>query len=277
VNDTGIRRILVALDASEANLGALQAAAALAHQLQIELQALFVEDINLIHLAELPFAREVVFGSREGRRITPSNMQRQLAAQATRLRQQVEAIAQQTRIKAGFTLLRGQISDELRLAAHDMDLLILGKRIQRQPGPPLGRVAEEVLAGINCHVLLLQHGTIIERPVAVLFDGSEVSQRALEFAIQLAHGDHDQLTVIYPAVDSKRLLELQTQVENLSRPFGIDAGQIHLSNNTSAALLQAITHYNSRVLVVEAMTNEFKPEDIKTLIQQSHIPVIVMR
>lgn len=278
MNDTGIRRILVALDASEPNRGALQVATLLASQLHAELHALFVEDANLVRLAELPFAREMIYGSREGRRITPANMERQMAAQATRLRQLVEATALQNQIKADFKILRGQISRELCLAAQQMDLLILSKSTQSlHQSLKLGKVAQDVLATANSNLLLLQYGARIERPVAVLFDGSEVSQRALEFSIQLAHGDHDQLTVIYPAVDSKRLHELQTQVENQCRPPGIDTGQVRLNSNTSAALLQALTRYNSRVLVVEAMTDEFKPEDIKTLIQQSHIPVIVMR
>ncbi len=278
MNNTGIKRILVALDASEANRGALRVATLLANQLHAELHALFVEDTNLLRLAELPFAREMMYGSREGRRITSANMERQMAAQATRLRQLVEAAAQQNQIKADFRILRGQISHELCLAAQQMDLLILGKSTQLlQQSLKLGKVAQDVLAAANSNLLLLQYGASIERPVAVLFDGSDASQRALEFATQLAHGDHDQLTVIYPAVDTKRLQELQQQVENLTHPLGIDASQISLSSNTSDALLQATTHYNSRVLVVEAMTNDFNPEHIKTLIQQSHIPVIVMR
>ena len=63
MSNGSIKRILVALDASAANRTALQTAALLASELQAELQALFVEDINLLRLAELPFAREVVFGS----------------------------------------------------------------------------------------------------------------------------------------------------------------------------------------------------------------------
>jgi len=278
MNNTAIKRILVALDASEANRSALQVATLLASQLHAELQALFVEDTNLLRLAELPFAREMMFGSREGRRITLVNMERQMAAQATRLRQLVEAAAQQNQIKADFRIVRGQISQELCLAAQQMDLLILGKSTQLlQQSLKLGKVAQDVLAAANSNLLVLQYGARIERPVAVLFSGSEASQRALEFAIQLARGDHDQLTVIYPAVDSKRHQELQKQVESLTRPLGVDARQIVLSCNSSDALLQAITHYNSRVLVVEASTNDFKPDDIKFLIQQSHIPVIVMR
>ena len=52
-------RILVALDASPQSEAALRAAAELAALLEAELEGLFVEDINLLHLCGLPFGREI--------------------------------------------------------------------------------------------------------------------------------------------------------------------------------------------------------------------------
>lgn len=278
MSNGGIKRILVALDASEANRTALQAAATLASQLQAELQALFVEDINLLRLAELPFAREVLIGSREGRRITPANMERQIQQQTSRLRSFVEALARQQQFKVDFKVLRGHISNELCLATQQMDLLILGKNTQLlQQSLKLGKVAQDVLATVNCNVLLLQHGAMIERPVAVLFDGSEASQRALQLAIQLAHSDHDQLKVIYPATTTEQLQALRNQVANLTGPSGLEAGEILLASNTHEALLQAGTQHHSRVMIVEAVSDSLPAEAIRNLIRQSRVPVIVMR
>ena len=58
-----IQRILVALDASTDSLAALDAAAKLAQCLQAELVGLFVEDVNLLYMAGLPFTRELRFPS----------------------------------------------------------------------------------------------------------------------------------------------------------------------------------------------------------------------
>ena len=278
MSNSSIKRILVAIDASEANRSALQTAALLASQLQAELQALFVEDINLLRLAELPFAREMMYGSRDSRQITLANMERQIQAQASQLRQLVDATAQQNQIKVDFRVLRGQIGSELLLASQQMDLLILGKNTQLlRQSAKLGRVAQEVLTTVSCNVLLLQHGTRIDRPVAVVFDGSEVSRRGLQLAMQLAHGDHDQLKVIFPAASAGQQEILQQQVRDLTQVQGIDAGQIQLTLNTTEALLQAIQNANSRVLIVESTSEVFNALDIKTLLQQSQIPVIMMR
>ena len=278
MSNTGIKRILVALDASETNRSALQAATSLASQLQADLQALFIEDINLLRLAELPFAREMVFGRRERQRITPANMERQIQEQATRLRQLVEAAALQNQIKVDFKVLRGQISAELRLAAQQMDLLILGKGSQLvQQGLKLGNFAQAVLASVNCNVLLLQYGATIEQPVAIFYDGTAASQRALQVAIQLARGDHDQLKVIYPATDPDQYHALQQQVDALTRPLGFEPGQLQLSSNTAAALLYAVDKSRGRVLVIEVSNDLLKTDSIATLLQQSRIPLVVIR
>lgn len=278
MSDSGIKRILVALDTSETNRNALQTASLLASQLQAELQALFVEDINLLRLAELPFAHEMMIGSPERRRMTTASVERQMQAQVARLRQLVETTAQQNRIKVDFKVLRGQISNELQLAAQGMDLLILGKSSQHsQRSLKLGKVAQEVLTTVNCNILLLQYGALIERPVAVLFDGSTASQRALQLAVQLAHGDHNQLKVMYPAVAPQQQQALQQQVQALTRSLGIDADQIVLNNNSSETLLQTAEQFNSRVLIVTANHSVLNNETIKALVLQSHMPLIVMR
>ena len=278
MTNTGIKRIVVALDASEANRSALLAATSLASQLQAELQALFVEDINLLRLAELPFAREMMFGSHQGRRITLAKMEQQIQDQASRLRHFVETTAQQNKVNVEFKVLRGQISSQLRLAAQQMDLLILSKSSQLlRPGLKLVAVVQEVLATVNCNVLVLQHGATIERPVAVLFDGAEASQRALQVAIQLAQGDHDQLNVIYPAISADSQQALQQQVDTLTQPYGINAGHIQLTSNSPAAVLQTLEKYKAKVIIVEVSNDILNSDAITSLIQQSHIPVIVIR
>lgn len=278
MSNGGIKKILVALDASEANRWTLQSAASLATQLQAELLALFVEDINLFRLAELPFAREMAYGSRSSRQITLANMERQIQAQTKQLRQLVETTARQNQIKVEFRVLRGQVCNELLLASQQMDLLILGKSTQLlRQSVKLGRIAQEILATVNCNLLLLQQGAGIERPVAVLFDGSDASLHALQLATQLAHSDHDKLKVIFPATNAEQLQSLQQLVNTSTQPYDIEACQVQLAANTTSALLDAVQQAHSRVLVLEADSDIFSSDDIKVLIQQSHIPVTVMR
>ena len=54
-----VRHILVAVDATPSSSVVLEAAARLAREFDAELNGIFVEDLNLLHLAGLPFAREL--------------------------------------------------------------------------------------------------------------------------------------------------------------------------------------------------------------------------
>jgi nucleotide-binding universal stress UspA family protein len=217
-------------------------------------------------------------GSQQSRRITPATMERQLREQTARLRGFVENAAQQAHVNIEFKALRGQIGSELQLAAQHMDLLILEKNtpLLRQ-SLRVGNITQDVLAAMNCNVLLMQHGEIIERPVAVLFDGTPASERALRLAVQLAHGDHDQLIVIYPAADTATQQAWLQQANASLQPYAIEAGQLQLHSNSSSELLHALLKCNGRVLVVETENDVVNAKSINSLLQQSHVPVIVMR
>jgi hypothetical protein len=55
--------------------------------MQAELLGLFIEDVDLLRLAALPFAAEVGFASAARRELDPASLERALRAQAARLRQ----------------------------------------------------------------------------------------------------------------------------------------------------------------------------------------------
>jgi len=278
MSNGSIKRILVALDASELNNSMLLAATSLASRLNAQLEALFVEDINLLRLAELPIAREVSASSRQVRQLTPADMERQLRTQVERLRRFVQSAAQQANLKVEFRVLRGQIASELNLAVTQMDLLIIGKNTQAlRRSEKLGRITQAVLLSSNCNVLLLQHGAAVERPVAVLFSGSEASQRTLLLGIQLAQGDHEQLSVFYPPLPDEKQQALQEQVTALTSQFGIAPRHIVLAEINAQNILAALGTCQGRLLLLETNPDLLPDDQLQSLLRQSNIPVILVR
>jgi len=81
-----ISRVLVTFDTFPLGQAALEAAAGLASGLGAELAGLFVEDINLMRMAELPFARELGLSSAAVRRVEAIELERTLRLQAERVR-----------------------------------------------------------------------------------------------------------------------------------------------------------------------------------------------
>lgn len=111
------RRIVFAFDARLRRVEALEALAALAEQMQAELVGLFIEDIDLLHLAALPFAREVGYPSAAHRELDLARMQRSLTAYANELRRTCEAVLKDTPVTWSFRVARGSRAEQLMNAA----------------------------------------------------------------------------------------------------------------------------------------------------------------
>ena len=278
MSDDPIKRILVALDSSATNKSTLQVATALASKLKAQLQALFVEDINLIHLAELPFAREVSASTHTARQLTLADMEKQLSGQVRRLRQMVDQAALQSQLAVEFKVLRGPVASELCMAVQQMDLLIVGKNTQLlRHSEKLGSITRDMLTGSKCSLLLLQHGASLERPVAVVYTGSETSRRALQLGAQLAQGDHDQLSVLYPQAPAASQQKWQDEVTTFAHAHDIMPKHICLKENNTPALLNALAACNGRILLLAADQDTFPAEQLQSLLQQSTRPVILIR
>ena len=101
-----VRRIVVAADTSAPGRAALDAAVRLAQRLEAELEGLYLEDVNLKRLAELPIAREFQFG---GVARAAAGVADDLRAEALRLRRAFEEAAARARVQASFRVAEGVI------------------------------------------------------------------------------------------------------------------------------------------------------------------------
>ncbi len=130
------RRIVVALDAATRPGAAVETAAKLAARLRAELAALFVEDVDLLHLAGFPFAREIGFPSAIRRELDVAAMERSWRRLAEDARRDIAAIAGRGALRWTFQVSRGSLAAQLFAAAAEADLVIadlagLERRAQR--------------------------------------------------------------------------------------------------------------------------------------------------
>ena len=166
-----IRRILVALDTSPPSLAALEAAAKLALQFQAELVGLFIEDVNLLKVAQYPFAREIRYPGGTIQKLDAHSMEIQLRQTGARARAVLRRSAEQSRLQWTFRILRGAVPAELMAAAREADLLVLGRTSRRLvQSSRVGSTAE----------------TAVIQTVMIYYDGSAAAQLALTIAAPLA-------------------------------------------------------------------------------------------
>lgn len=270
------RRILVALDASAHSLSALEAAAELAASLQAELQGLFVEDINLLRLAELPFNQEVGFSSGNLRRLDARRIERQLQAQAGRARQTLAATAERAQVQWSFQVTRGQIASELLAAAVDADLVILGKTGwsgQRH----LGSTARRVVSQVRGPALILQQGARLGFPMLVLYDGSRAAHKALVAAVQLARRRGGHLVILLLAEDRETAQSLQEAISEWLAERGLEACYRWLSKLGAARLCHVVQAEGGGLLVLHRDTPLLEDEALIALLNEVGCPVLLVR
>ena len=198
-----IRRILVALDASPHSLPLLQVAAELASRMEAELFGLFVEDIELLRLADSPYACEILYPSATQTPLSRATMELKLRTLSEIARKALAAAASRAQVQWSFRTVCGEILPEVLAAAGEADLLAIS-----EAGGPLGRqrrvasAALEVATGAAPVLVVPAHGIAPGARVAVYFDGSPGSRVGLLVSAQMAVATQDGITVLLGAADA---------------------------------------------------------------------------
>lgn len=246
-----IRRILVALDASPQSLVALRAAVELSAKLEAELVGLFVEDIDLLRLAESPYARDLLFPTARETPLSRASMERKLKAQAEQARKAFAAIANQAKVGWSFRVVRGQVPAEILLAAAECDLLALGRMgwsLLNRSG--IGSTALAALGEAVPALLLSSRATLADRPVLVWCDGTPDSLRAVLAAAELARIGLGELSVLLPPSGREATAPLRKQVVDLLEDTGIRIHCKHLHSSNEASFRAAVQSEHPGVIVL---------------------------
>jgi hypothetical protein len=128
-------RIVIELAPGPLQGGSLAAASALAERVGAELVGIFIEDMDLLRFAALPFAREICFATAQRRRLEVPAIERSLREHAAEAERAFAGTAAQTAVRRSFRIARGLASRELLAAAigaageaalRDLRLLLLG-------------------------------------------------------------------------------------------------------------------------------------------------------
>lgn len=273
-----IRHILVALDASPHSLAALETAADMAAYLEAELSALFIEDINLLNLADLPFIKQVDPLSASLLPLDRQHISRQFRMQAIRARKALEQVADRTHVQWSFRVIRGHVTTEIMTAASEADLVILGK-VGWSPTKEkrLGATAQKILSEGPCLTLVIQQGIRIELRVMVLCDNSGDAQMALEVAVQIMQGKTGQLTLLLSVEDENVLQETRAQIDTFLQDYDLKAHYYALTDINAQKLASLVNREKIGVLLLPGSSHLLKEESLQTLLKQAECPVLIVR
>jgi nucleotide-binding universal stress UspA family protein len=273
-----IRRILVALDASNNGNATLEAAIRLAALLRAEVEGVFVEDIDLLNLAGLEWTRQINVSTGRAEPLDISAMEAAIRAQAAALRRALEMAAVRSRVPWSFRILRGRVAQELLTAANTADLLVIDA-LQHALGPAArtGATAQAAAERAPRSVLLL-HGEIdLSRPIFATFDGGAESRRALEIAADLAELGATRLTVLTMTDDNTVADRLEGEAAAVLKDRRLTVAYRQVPDATVMALCRMVSAGDGGVLVIGAGSPLIAGAERRRLLESVRCPVLLVR
>jgi hypothetical protein len=263
-------RVIVAIGPASPDPPALIAAAQLAQSAGAELAALFVEDINLLRLAQLPFAQEIGMASATMRRLVAADVERALKRQAEELRGALAEMAHAARLDWTFATARGRPARVLLEAAGEGDYVVLASTVVRTlPHADLASAVRNALR-VPWQGARPRHS----RTVAAVLQPGPGAMRALVAAHQLALSSAAGLTLVlagpqdaeFPAVVEAWLHERSVAARVVLLP-GVAPEQI--------AQLAAVEDIGAIFWLGDGI-EDIEPE-VEALLKTISCPVVIVR
>ncbi len=273
---TGFRRVLVALDSSAASGTTLEIAAGLAAASACELSGLFVEDQDLLRLAELPFAQEIQLTRAISRTLAPEQLLRDLHAQAESFRAAMARQAQHHRLAWSFQITRGRSDEAILLAAMAGDIIAMARGFG--PLSQVGRYSRRVrlIAARAPGPLLLAAESPSRRPGPILlpYDGSPAANQMLEMGVQLARAQRNVLEVMLLGEAAEHGDDVAARLQGTAATGRLPGLRIWTPRDRSIAL-RRLREADRGLLLLPADAPWFLPGQAEEIIDRARLPIIV--
>lgn len=232
-------RIIVALNACRRDLGGLELAANLAARKGCELEALFVEEVNLSHVANLPFTKELTRASGTEREFDPPRIERTQRASLYRIQQAIDRFTEELQVRARLRVVRGHFVRTALAIEGDVDVLVLSRRAEARTGKSGGNALFSGTRASN------------PPPVWAIVDGSGESLRALQVAADIAAAESARLCVAIPARRAGLSETIHQRLAAGQRPVPSPVGVTAVEPFDAPTLLRHIRQTGCRLLVVK--------------------------
>lgn len=254
-------RVLVALNASRRDYQALELAASLAARKRVELLAVFVEDINLFNLAELPFAKEIDRASGVERELDNLRLARAQKSRIGQIQQALDQIIDKLQIQASFRIIRGHFVQAVLSAAEEVDILFLCHR--EEPTEMLSEWRKRAHAAAQ---------TQSSKPVWAVFDGSPKSKQALLIAAELATSEPCELCIALPAKTDAEAHTLRQNASETLAGSSLFPSFVTISPGDVTTLLRQLRQSCCRLLVASRDVGDIT----KALTESAACPVVLV-
>lgn len=245
-----IRRVLLAAHTGSVADESVKTARAIAAAFQAELAALFVEDLNLVRMAALPFTRETGGASGLARQIEPADMERALRLQADRMRRSAEQVV-------SFRVERGWFGQRVLEAISDSVAAVIS---------PASRMPQSYRTSTQppSHDVMM-----------AVYDGSAGAARALALALRLSQ-PHGVLRVAVAAGTDREFLVRQEGVRSRASAATVRVELVRLATDQPIDLARAARDRAWMALLLSSGSMEMTPQSLTLLLDNLYCPLVVL-
>jgi nucleotide-binding universal stress UspA family protein len=281
VNDVNkpirVNRILVSLDSSKHSFAALNAAIDLAHHYDAALKGVFIEDITLLSLAEMPFRQEVGEYSAIVREISTDGITRGILVQGRWVIQTFRKLVNQTEINGDFAILRGKVSEIIARESKECDLLVLGKSgtnslLRRR----LGSTARTMIRRHKKPLLLVEEDNRLGYPLIVLYDKSPLGQISLETARDLLDPG-ESLIILLNEDDPEAFNQKKQRLSEWASEKQIKISIQTYQYRSFSRFLQQIHGVKTGLFILPNIHNDPKGRIVDWVLEKVSLPILLIR
>ncbi len=264
--------IVVAISATRRCGETLEMASALAAHIGTDLEVIFVEDENLLRIADLPVAREIDRLSGMTREIDSGRMLQALQGEARRLRHELARLTASSAVRSTVRVVRGQILSEALTASARVEVTFVHGLAHTLLGaPPPSRPTR---APIPSTLATTPRLTPVRKPVWTLFEGGSAGVRALSVAAKLTRALGCRLTVLLPhhgGDDAGRLeREARAIVDEAELRF------LQVAENRAVLRGRLLVPGDSSLLVLAKQSPELEDAAVRTYLESLPVPLVLV-
>jgi nucleotide-binding universal stress UspA family protein len=272
-----VEHILVALDKSSHSLAALQAAIELASHYHANLKGVFVEDINVLNLAKMPFRKEVGEYTATVREITQDGLSREISVQSRWVTRFFQNTINQTDVNADFAVLRGNIHEIVNIESQACDLVVIGKSGTH----PLGRhrFGSTAKALIELHqkpLLLIEENTQLGSPIILMYENSPIGKISLETARDLMD-PAETLMIFLIADDPDVFLKLNTELNQWAFENQIIISIESFKSQAVSRLIGMVERMKTGLFILPHNADSPQIKILESYLGEIRLPILLIR
>lgn len=242
-------------------MASLEMAAGLAAHMRAQLETLFVEDVNLLRLAALPFATELDRASGEARSLDEAGIETALSSHVERLKRRLEWFSKNKQIQYNLRTVRGDYFTEAMHAESDILFMFASNRVSMVESADVGGTGARRSTGWG------------GSPVYVMYYGDRGSDVALQLAEEIARMLSAELMIMLPPKMAGTLEKARDKIVNqLGGRINLN---IRIAHSDFAATMTELGRSDCGLLVLPKHLEEVGSSQKKAL-QSLHCPVVMV-